>query len=712
MKTALGRASIDTTLSGQYGRIFSHLGLLLMFILILATAIVLYFDKKQVENLSRKLISSTAETIAEKILSFFEIADSNLRIAIEQLQLTPQQDDELFKRLFFRLSPFLNQHQNASGIIVAEVGAENRYMGILKPKPTEPEFLCRIHFPQEWGVGKARLERWKNGEMLESWIRKDDFDPRTRPWYKETLAAKENEIITTKPYLFYTVNKPGITISTRWSARDTGRQYITAIDMMLSNISQFTQTMRPTPNGMVFVFTQDLRFVGLPADERFSGENTVNAALLKTIDDVNIPGLQAAVAEWKQRGSTNLSFPFKVGEQNWWAGFEWNEDHPEHMRFWTGILVPESDFLGELASQRNLALAVIVGIGLLLALILTIDAVRRIRHDLNQAVSFIGRKMGPFELLYKIGDGGNGTVYRAKHALLKRPIAIKVLLPQFASSESAKQRFKNEVQITSSLSHPNTVAVFDFGQTAEGSLYYAMEHLSGVTLEDLIHVAGPQPAPRVLSILNQVCGSLTEAHHQGLIHRDIKPTNIMLCEHGGLYDVVKVLDFGLVKDIYQGAPDITLENTLVGTPFYMAPELIADGSAFSPSSDLYALGGVGYYLLSGHHVFEGSSAVEICAMHLHDTPVPPSQRSNQEIPPDLEAIILACLAKKPADRPHSAEEMSAMLVKCADFGVWTREKSQDWWSENRSILPMETHERSHSPLSDTHLLVDINGRTS
>ncbi len=712
MKTALGRASIDTTLSGQYGRIFRHLGLLLMFILILATAIVLYFDKKQVENLSRKLISSTAETIAEKILSFFEIADSNLRIAIEQLQLTPQQDDELFKRLFFRLSPFLNQHQNASGIIVAEVGAENRYMGILKPKPTEPEFLCRIHFPQEWGVGKARLERWKNGEMLESWIRKDDFDPRTRPWYKETLAAKENEIITTKPYLFYTVNKPGITISTRWSARDTGRQYITAIDMMLSNISQFTQTMRPTPNGMVFVFTQDLRFVGLPADERFSGENTVNAALLKTIDDVNIPGLQAAVAEWKQRGSTNLSFPFKVGEQNWWAGFEWNEDHPEHMRFWTGILVPESDFLGELASQRNLALAVIVGIGLLLALILTIDAVRRIRHDLNQAVSFIGRKMGPFELLYKIGDGGNGTVYRAKHALLKRPIAIKVLLPQFASSESAKQRFKNEVQITSSLSHPNTVAVFDFGQTAEGSLYYAMEHLSGVTLEDLIHVAGPQPAPRVLSILNQVCGSLTEAHHQGLIHRDIKPTNIMLCEHGGLYDVVKVLDFGLVKDIYQGAPDITLENTLVGTPFYMAPELIADGSAFSPSSDLYALGGVGYYLLSGHHVFEGSSAVEICAMHLHDTPVPPSQRSNQEIPPDLEAIILACLAKKPADRPHSAEEMSAMLVKCADFGVWTREKSQDWWSENRSILPMETHERSHSPLSDTHLLVDINGRTS
>ena len=547
--------------------------------------------------------------------------------------------------------------------------------------------------------------------MLESWIRQDDFDPRTRPWYKAALQADENEIVTSEPYLFYTVKKPGITLSTRWRNRDRGRQYVTAIDIMLSNISRFTQAMRPTENGMVFVFTQDLRFVGLPADERFSDENAINAALLKSISEVNLPVLQASAAEWEQRGRTRLSFPFKVNGQGWWAGFEWNEDDPEHMRFWTGILVPESDFLGALSLQRNFTLAIIVGIGLLSALILTLTAVRKIRQDLKEAVSYIGRKLGPFELLYKIGGGGNGTVYRAKHALLKRPTAVKVMLPQFASSESAKRRFINEAQITSSLRHPNTVAIFDFGQTPEGTLYYAMEHLNGITLEDLVRISGPQPATRAVYILEQICGSLREAHGQGLVHRDIKPTNIMLCEHGGLYDWVKVLDFGLVKDIQQAAPELTQGNALMGTPFYMAPELITDVSVFSPSSDLYALGGVAYYMLTGRNVFEGASAAEICAMHLHNQPVPPSQCTTREIPSDLEAIVMACLAKLPRERPQGAGAMSEMLARCKDFGAWTQEQSQKWWSENRSTLPMEAHENTHSPLSDTHFLVDTEGRS-
>ena len=644
-------------------------------------------------------------------MSFFETADSHLRIAIEQLQMGQELDDELMKELYFRLSPFLNQHQNASGILICEVGASNQYLGILKLKPTESEFLVRMHFPKSWGSGKARLERWKDGEMLESWIRNDDFDPRTRPWYKDALRAGENEIVTSKPYLFYPGNKPGITISTRWRQRDTGRHFITAIDIMLASISRFTQTMRPTENGVVFVLTQDLRLVGLPADKRFSDENAANAALLKTISEVKLPVLQAGAAEWEQRGRAPLCFPFKVNGQAWWAGFEWNEEHPEHMRFWTGILVPESDFLGALSMQRNMSLAAITGLGLLLGLILTVNGVRKIRLDLRDAVSYIGRKLGPFELLYKIGGGGNGTVYRAKHALLKRPTAVKVMLPQFASSDSAKQRFINEVQITSSLTHPNTVAVYDFGQTPEGTLYYAMEHLNGVTLEDLVRISGPQPANRVLCILEQVCGSLREAHGQNLIHRDIKPTNIMLCEQGGLNDVVKVLDFGLVKDIQQDAPELTQNNTIVGTPFYLAPELITDASLFSPSSDLYALGGVGYYLLTGRNVFEGASAVEICAMHLHDEPVPPSQRTAREIPPDLEAILLACLAKQPKKRPQSAQAMSEMLARCEGVGTWTQKQARKWWADNRSTLPMEKHEKTHSPLSDTHMLVNTEGRT-
>jgi serine/threonine-protein kinase len=711
MKKTRGSLTLDRKLIGQYRRLFRNLGLLMLVILALATSTVVYFDKRQVENLSRELITSTAATIVARIMSFFETADSNLRIAVEQLQMTREQDEELMKKLFFRLSPFLNQHPYASGILVTKVDASNEYLGILKPKPTESEFIVRMHFPKEWGSGKARLERWKDGEMLESWIRNDDFYPKTRPWYKDALKAEENQIVTTDPYLFYTVNKPGITISTRWRKRNTNRHFITAIDIMLSNISHYTQTTRPTENGMAFVFTQDHRFVGLPADQRFTDENAVNAALLNTINEVNIPVLQASLAEWKHRGRARESFPFKVNGQNWWAGFEWNEDDPEHMLFWIGILVPESDFLGALSLQRNFSLAGIIGLGLLFALILTINAVRKIRLDLREGISHIGRKLGPFELLYKIGGGGNGTVYRARHALLKRPTAVKVMLPQFARSESAKQRFINEVQITSSLTHPNTVAVFDFGQTPEGTLYYAMEHLDGVTLEDLVRISGPQSATRVLCILNQVCGSLREAHGQGLIHRDIKPTNIMLCEHGGLHDVVKVLDFGLVKDIQREASELTQANALVGTPFYMAPELITDASAFSPSSDLYALGGVAYYLLTGRNVFEGASAVEICAMHLHHRPVPPSQRTGRKIPSDLEAIVMACLAKQPEDRPKSADTMSEILTRCEGFGDWTQKQAQKWWSDNRSTLPMEEHDNTHTPLSDTQRLVDTKGRT-
>ena len=706
MKTLRESISLDKKLTGQYHRLFQYLGLLILIVIALVTAVVIYFDKRQVEDLSRKLISSTAATIVEQLASFFETEDSNLRTAVEQVQMIQQQDDKLMKKLFFRLSPFLNQHQNASGILITELDTGDDYLGILKSNPEDSEFLVRIRFVKEWGSGQARLERWKDGEMLESWFRKDDFDPKTRPWYKKTLGAEENEIIATEPYLFYPANKLGITISTRWRKRDTGRHFITAIDILLSNITRFTQALRPTENGKVFVFTQDLRLVGLPADARFNNDQAVDAALLKTVNEVNLPVLQAGVDKWEQHGRTRRSFPLMVDGRNWWAGFEWIEDHPEHAGFWTGILVPESDFLGALPLQRNFSLAAIVGLGLIAALILILNAVRKLRYEVKKAVSHIGQKLGPFELLYKIGDGGNGTVYRARHALLKRPTAVKVMLPQYASSKSAKQRFINEVQISSSLTHPNTVAVFDFGQTPEGTLYYAMEHLNGVTLEDLVRIAGPQPAARVLRILYQICGSLREAHGQGLIHRDIKPANIMLCERGGLYDVVKVLDFGLVKEIQQDAPQITQANAIVGTPFYLAPELITDTSIFSPLSDLYALGAVAYCLLTGHNVFEGASSVEICAMHLHNQPVPPSKRTTRKIPPDLEAIVMSCLAKQAADRPQSAGAMSEMLVQCQDYGAWSRQLARKWWTENRNTLPMEERERTHSPLANTQLLVD------
>ena len=711
MKTLLGSTSLDSKLTGQNRRLFLNFGLLIVVVVMLSAAAVVYFDKRQVEDLSRKLITSTAATVVEQLASFFEAADSNLRVAVGQLQMSREQDDDLLKKLFFRLSPFLHQHQNVNSILIAELNDDNDYLGILKSDRADPEFQVRIRFVKEWGRDKARMERWKDGKLLESWFRTDDFDPSTRPWFKKSLEAAENEIVATQPYMFFPSNKLGITISTRWRNRVTGRHFITAINITLSEITRFTQAMRPSDNGVVFVFTDDQRLVGIPSDERYRDESAVNAALLKTVADLNFPALQAGLAEWERHGRTRQAFPFESDAQSWWAGFEWIEDHPDHAGFWTGILVPESDFLGTLSLQRNFTLAAIIGLGLLLGLILVVDAVRKIRTDVREAVSLIGSKLGPFELLYKLGSGGNGTVYRANHALLKRPTAIKVMLPQYARSETAKQRFKNEVQLTSSLTHPNTVAVFDFGQTPQGTLYYAMEYLNGVTIEDLARISGPQSAARVMYILHQICGSLREAHGRGLIHRDIKPANIMLCERGGLYDVVKVLDFGLVKDNQQDNPDLTQANSIVGTPFYLAPELITDASVFSPLSDLYALGGVAYYLLTGRIVFEGTSSVEICAMHLHDEPTPPSQLTTDKIPPDLEAIVMACLAKQPADRPQGADAMSGMLAQCRDFNAWTQDQARKWWTDNRSTLPVEGHEGTHSPLADTQLLIETDNRS-
>jgi serine/threonine-protein kinase len=374
------------------------------------------------------------------------------------------------------------------------------------------------------------------------------------------------------------------------------------------------------------------------------------------------------------------------------------------------VLIPEADFLSDIGQQRNLALSAIVGGGVLTAVLLVVSTVRRVRQQLKRAVSQIERKLGQYRLKYKIGGGGNGDVYLARHALLRRPTAIKIMRPEFARSESAKARFEHEVQITSGLTHPNTVAIYDFGKTPEDTLYYAMELLTGYTLDRLVRAKGPLSAARVIHILDQVCGSLAEAHGKDLIHRDVKPANIMLCERGGLYDVVKVLDFGLVKETGGDDPQATQVNVLVGTPHYMAPEVISAAGRASPASDLYALGAVAYYLLTGYHVFEGASTVEICAKHLHDAPLPPSLRGAVAVPGDLEALVLSCLEKDPPARPASAEALAERLRACADYGGWSPQDAKTWWRANQYELPLGEESGEHTPLSNTELLVDMDER--
>jgi serine/threonine-protein kinase len=282
--------------------------------------------------------------------------------------------------------------------------------------------------------------------------------------------------------------------------------------------------------------------------------------------------------------------------------------------------------------------------------------------------------------------------------------------PEFANSEAARERFEHEVRLTSSLSHPNTVSIYDFGRTADGTLYYAMELLDGSTMARLVRISGPLPGNRVIHLLQQVCGSLAEAHARGLIHRDIKPSNVIVCERGGLYDVVKVLDFGLVKEMAEVDGELTQADVLIGTPFFMAPETISEPGRASPQSDLYALGAVGYFLLTGVNVFEGSSAIEICAAHLHDEPVPPSQRIGADVPSDLEQILLSCLAKDPADRPADAAALAELLWNCADAGTWTQADAREWWHANAGGLSTNVNADDDVPMSRTELLIDLDSR--
>jgi serine/threonine-protein kinase len=288
-------------------------------------------------------------------------------------------------------------------------------------------------------------------------------------------------------------------------------------------------------------------------------------------------------------------------------------------------------------------------------------------------------QLGQYLLEEKVGEGGMGVVYRASHALLRRPAAIKLLSH---ANEHGLGRFEREVQITAKLTHPNTVAVFDYGRTPDGTFYYAMEYLEGVSLEDLVVEHGPQPARRVVHVLLQACGALEEAHANGLVHRDIKPANIMLTERGLLPDFVKVLDFGLVKETESAPGDLAQSsvNTVLGTPHYMAPEAIVDPANIDGRADLYALGATGYFLLTGERVFDGANLVEVCSQHLHQPPVPPS-RKRPDVPPVLEKIVLACLAKKKEERPKDAAALAALLVEAQEeTGEWTREEAQAWWA--------------------------------
>jgi serine/threonine protein kinase len=298
-----------------------------------------------------------------------------------------------------------------------------------------------------------------------------------------------------------------------------------------------------------------------------------------------------------------------------------------------------------------------------------------------QKAAIEARQLGQYRLEERLGAGAMGVVYKGHHAMLRRQTAIKMLNVDKVNDASIA-RFEREVQITCKLNNPSTVAIYDYGRTPEGVFYYAMEYLDGIDLQVLVERYGPQPEGRVIRILKQVCSSLFEAHSQGLVHRDIKPANIMLNRRGGEPDVVKVLDFGLVKALDDEKQSLQSGGALSGTPLYMSPEAIQTPDLVDARSDLYAVGAVGYFLLTGQPVFQAASLVELCGQHVAAMPTAPSERLGRTISSELESALLACLEKSRAKRPQTARDLSLLLDRAPTAGSWTLDDAEAWWGRH------------------------------
>lgn len=294
--------------------------------------------------------------------------------------------------------------------------------------------------------------------------------------------------------------------------------------------------------------------------------------------------------------------------------------------------------------------------------------------------AFEARQFGQYRLKELIGAGGMGEVYLAEHQLLKRPCAIKVIRPSKANDPQALARFHREVRATARLTHWNTVEIFDYGSTDDGTFYYVMEYLRGMSLTELVEQHGPLPPARAIHLLQQTSDALAEAHTAGLIHRDLKPGNIFSAERGGVYDVAKLLDFGLARCIVAPpASHLTVEGTITGSPLFMAPEQASGDREPDARSDIYAMGAVAYYVLTGQPPFAEANTLRVLMAHVHSAVVPPSQLRH-EIPADLEAVVLRCLAKDPDDRYPDGASLARALGECEAAGHWTREDARRWWT--------------------------------
>jgi serine/threonine-protein kinase len=318
-------------------------------------------------------------------------------------------------------------------------------------------------------------------------------------------------------------------------------------------------------------------------------------------------------------------------------------------------------------------LIVLVGAVLATYASYVLNSLRKEVHD--------AKRYGQYQLVSKLGSGGMGEVFLAEHVLMKRPCALKLIRAAASADPSALARFEREVQATASLTHPHTIEIFDYGHTDDGTFYYVMEYLPGLSLEELLAEHGPLPPGRVIYLLRQACSALAEAHAAGLIHRDLKPGNLYISERGGMCDFVKVLDFGLVKIVEEpSAAKLTADHVVSGTPLYMAPEQALGDEKIDARSDLYALGAIAYHMLAGQPPFDDANPMAVMIAHARQEVLPISSH-RVDVPDDLQQVVLRCLAKSPADRYANAKELERALAACAAADEWDARKAAVWWHD-------------------------------
>jgi serine/threonine protein kinase len=364
-----------------------------------------------------------------------------------------------------------------------------------------------------------------------------------------------------------------------------------------------------------------------------------------------------------------------------------------------------------LRSLRPVRLAFIGLFGLLVltaaGFLATSYFLKRLQREVDEL-----RELGQYTLVEKIGEGGMGKVYKARHAMLRRPTVIK-LIREDQLNEQALDRFEQEVQLTSQLTHPNTISIYDYGHSPDGVFYYAMEYLSGITVGQLVKIEKQVPSDRVIYILQKICGSLSEAHTQGLIHRDIKPGNIMLCQRGGTYDFVKVLDFGLVRQIMPHSQQgLNHQFDIMGTPGFIAPELLVLNRQVDARSDLYAVGALGFLMLTGQLVFADKDGDTLLQNIVNTEPPRASEQTDTPIPKALDDLIYACLARNPEKRPTSASELAEQLAGITLDKRWTEKEAFNWWEENASRIAFERklERQDGSNVSETVMNIDFGER--